>query len=317
MTNPSLLHGWLVLDKPLGLTSTQALGKARRILQASKAGHAGTLDPLATGVLPLAFGEATKLIAHVMDGVKEYEFSVVWGEARNTDDAEGQVTARSDIRPSEAALLTALPQFVGAIRQTPPAFSALKLDGQRAYDLARAGQTVALKDREITIEELKLLDNSKERARLFVRCGKGTYVRALARDLAIKLGTYGYVGQLRRLRSGPFTLAQAIPLDKLEEMGHKGAARQAVLSLLSSLDDILVLSITATQAQQLRRGQTMLMTAQLAEQLKGAHLIPGLQAVAVDDSGIPVAIVGWRSGTWCVVRGFYFTGESDVVGSRA
>jgi tRNA pseudouridine55 synthase len=200
------VHGWLALDKPLGLTSTQALGRARRLLGGKKAGHGGTLDPLATGILPLAFGEATKLIPYVMDGDKEYEFTVRWGEARATDDAEGEVVATSDLRPTEAQIRAALPAFTGVIWQKPPSFSAIKVQGERAYDLARAGEAVDLAAREVLVKKIELIEIIDENSASFrASSGKGMYVRSLARDLAVNLGTCGYVSALRRIKVGPFT----------------------------------------------------------------------------------------------------------------
>ena len=209
------VHGWLILDKPMGLTSTQALGKVRRILNGNKAGHGGTLDPLATGILPLAFGEATKIVPFVMDHDKEYEFTVHWGEQRATDDAEGEVIATSPNRPTEQDIRKALPRFIGTISQTPPAYSAIKIDGERAYDLARAGNAPQMVAREVTIHNLELLGmNGADEALFRVHCGKGTYVRSLGRDLSLFLSTYGYISALRRTRVGPFTLKESISLEK-------------------------------------------------------------------------------------------------------
>ncbi|MCL2469092.1 MAG: tRNA pseudouridine(55) synthase TruB [Alphaproteobacteria bacterium] len=294
------LHGWLVLDKPVGLTSVQALGRARRLLGGGKAGHGGTLDPLASGVLPLAFGEATKIIAHVMDGTKIYEFTVLWGQQRSTDDAEGEIIAVSDARPTEKEVLAALPFFVGDILQTPPAFSALKIAGQRAYDLARKGQEVDLRPRKVQIDRLDLIKADKEGATLRLACGKGTYVRALARDLALKLGSLGYVGALRRLAAGNFGIAQAISVEKLEELAHKGAAQTALLSVGSALDDIPGLTLTASEAQTLRNGNRLLLR---RDQL---HLIkePLIAAFYQEE---PVALVRVENGALCVVRGFRFS----------
>src|SRR5262249_44748996 len=198
--------GWVVRDKPLGMGSTQAVGKVRWLFQAEKAGHGGTLDPLATGVLPIALGEATKTVPFVMDGRKEYRFTLRFGEARSTEDAEGAVTANSDVRPSDEAIRAALPRFLGTIEQMPPAFSALKIDGKRAYDLARAGETVELKPRQVTIERLEFLARPDvDHADFVVACGKGTYIRSLGRDLALALGTVGHLSALRRTVAGPFT----------------------------------------------------------------------------------------------------------------
>lgn len=293
-------HGWLVLDKPEGLSSTQALGKARRLLSGKKAGHGGTLDPLATGLLPLAFGEATKLIPFVMDSDKEYEFTVEWGEQRDTDDAEGKVIAKSDKRPGASDIAKTLPAFLGVIDQTPPVFSAIKLDGERAYDIARSGGVPELSARPVEIHTCELLEIlNSDQARFRVRCGKGMYVRALARDLALKLGTYGYVKELRRTRVGPFQLEQAISLEKLGDLAHKGAALTALLALSAALDDIPALNLTASEAQRLRAGQSILIRPQHGALLDAA-------IVFAEHQGVPVALIAAKAGEFRVVRGFHF-----------
>ena len=211
------ISGWLALDKPIGLTSTQALGKARRFLDAAKAGHGGTLDPLATGILPIAFGEATKTVSFAMDAEKTYRFDVLWGAATATDDLEGEIIARSDVRPGPTEIDDALAGFIGHIEQIPPKFSAIKVNGQRAYDLARANQEVELKSRTVRVDRFERadVDLGPDQARFEVDCGKGTYIRALVRDLALALGTYGHITALRRTRCGPFEEKVAISLDKL------------------------------------------------------------------------------------------------------
>jgi len=249
------IHGWIVLDKPQGLSSAQAVARVRRIVGAAKAGHGGTLDPLATGVLPIALGEATKTVAFVMDGAKTYRFRVAWGEARATDDAEGAVTATSAARPSADAIRAALPAFVGEIEQTPPAYSALKLRGERAYAIARRGESPALAPRRVCIDRLTLLEAEPDGAEFAVDCGKGTYVRSLARDLAKALGTLGYVAALRRTRCGPFRESQAISLDKLDGFVHSAAS--FVLPVATALDDIPALAVTEDEAQRLSRGQSI------------------------------------------------------------
>jgi tRNA pseudouridine55 synthase len=250
-----------VLDKPLGLGSTQAVGKVRRLFSAEKAGHGGTLDPLATGVLPIALGEATKTVPFVMDGRKEYRFTLRLGEARSTDDGEGEVTATSAVRPTDEAIRAALPGFIGQIEQVPPAFSALKVGGQRAYDLARAGQAVDLKPRLVTIERLELMERpDADHADFVVGCGKGTYIRSLGRDLARSLGTVGYLSALRRTAVGPFHEAAAISLSKLETLGHIPPLLGALVPVATALDDIPALALTDTQADQLRHGQPVLLT---------------------------------------------------------
>jgi len=255
------IDGWVVLDKPIGLGSTPAVGKVRRLFGARKAGHGGTLDPLASGVLPIALGEATKTVPFVMDGRKEYQFTLRFGEARSTEDAEGEVTAVSDVRPSDAGIRAALPAFVGEIEQLPPAFSALKVDGRRAYDLARAGETVELKPRRVLIERLEFVGRpDRDNADFVVQCGKGTYIRSLGRDLALALGTIGHLSALRRTAAGPFREAQAISLSKLEALGHIPALFGALAPVATALDDIPAQAVTEAQADRLRQGQPVLLT---------------------------------------------------------
>ena len=249
------ISGWINLDKPLEMTSTQAIGKIRRLLNAQKIGHAGTLDPLATGILPIALGEATKTIPYMQDRIKTYEFTVTWGEQRDTDDAEGQIIATSDHRPSEQDIRSLLPRYTGEIEQIPPLFSAIKVQGARAYDLARAGQILDLKSRIVYIETLTLKACRANEADFEMICGKGTYVRALARDLAEDLGTKGYVSALRRTSVGPFTSANAISLDKLEQMDYVAARNEALLPLHCVLDDIPALQLKQDEAAKLRSGQ--------------------------------------------------------------
>jgi tRNA pseudouridine55 synthase len=255
------IDGWVVLDKPLGMGSTTAVGRVRWLFSAEKAGHGGTLDPLATGVLPIALGEATKTVPFVMDGRKEYRFTLRFGEARSTEDGEGEVTATSDARPTDEAIRQALSRFIGDIEQTPPAFSALKIDGKRAYDLARAGETVELKPRTVRIERLDLLARpDADHADFVVGCGKGTYIRSLGRDLALALGTVGHLSALRRTVAGPFREEAAISLPKLEALGHIPPLLGALAPVATALDDIPALALTETQANQLRHGQPVLLT---------------------------------------------------------
>ena len=262
------VHGWINIDKPVGLGSTLAVGIVRRAFDAQKAGHAGTLDPLASGVLPIALGEATKTVPFVMDGPKSYRFTVRWGEARNTDDGEGAVVATSDRRPTEAGIVGALPDFVGETAQTPPQFSAVKIGGERAYRLARAGETVDLAARPVFIERLELVDIADADHAVFdMDCGKGAYVRSLARDLAVALGTVGHVSCLRRTRNGPFRDCDAIPLEKLQPPRHMGAQDgggaglpaidcAAILQpVAKALDDIPALDVTDSEAARIRNGQ--------------------------------------------------------------
>ncbi|WP_289298325.1 tRNA pseudouridine(55) synthase TruB [uncultured Reyranella sp.] len=255
------IDGWVVLDKPVGLGSTPAVGRVRRLFGAQKAGHGGTLDPLASGILPIALGEATKTVPFIMDGRKEYRFTLRFGEARSTEDAEGEVTATSDARPTDDALRAALPAFVGEIEQMPPAFSALKIDGKRAYDLARAGEAVELKPRRVLIERLELVGRpERDHADFVVGCGKGTYIRSLGRDLAKAVGTVGHLSALRRTVVGPFREAAAISLPKLEALGHIPALFGALAPVATALDDIPALAMTEAQADRLRQGQPVFLT---------------------------------------------------------
>ena len=255
------IDGWVVLDKPVGLGSTPAVSRVRRLFGAQKAGHGGTLDPLASGVLPIALGEATKTVPFVMDGRKEYRFTLRFGEARATEDAEGEITATSEVRPDDAAIAAALAAFRGEIEQMPPAFSALKVDGRRAYDLARAGQAVELKSRKVLIERLEFLGRpDRDHADFRVGCGKGTYIRSLGRDLAAALGTVGHLSMLRRTAAGPFREAAAISLPKLEALGHIPALFGALAPVATALDDIPAQAVTEAQADRLRQGQPVLLT---------------------------------------------------------
>jgi tRNA pseudouridine55 synthase len=256
-----MVHGWLVLDKPAGMTSTQAVGAVRRLFDARKAGHAGTLDPLATGVLPIALGEATKTVPYAVDGTKHYRFAVQWGATTDTDDAEGRITASSELRPSRAAVEALLPRFTGEILQTPPAFSAIKVDGNRAYDLARAGEVVELEARLVQIELLALLDMPDGDTAVFeARCGKGTYVRALARDMGRKLGCLGHLIALRRTRVAPFDEAQAVKLADLETAAEEGedALHRLLLPIEAALHDLAAISVGQNDAARLLRGQAVL-----------------------------------------------------------
>ncbi|MEM1044771.1 MAG: tRNA pseudouridine(55) synthase TruB [Pseudomonadota bacterium] len=268
------VHGWLVLDKPTGMTSNAALAAVKRFYRPKKAGHAGTLDPLATGMLPIAFGEATKTVPFVMDGRKVYRFTVDWGTQTDTDDSEGTPVAHSDLRPDEAAIRDALPAFRGTIDQVPPQFSALKINGERAYDLARDGEMVALDARPVTLHRLDLVDCPNADQAIFeAECGKGTYVRSLARDIGLALGTRGHVSALRRLLVGPFGEEAMISLEKINSLAHS-APREEDLALLlhpveTALDDIPALAINRTEAARLRRGQPILLRGRDAPSVSG------------------------------------------------
>lgn len=259
------VHGWVILDKPVGMTSTHAVAVLKRLFNAKRAGHAGTLDPLASGGLPIALGEATKTVPFVMDGRKRYRFTVCWGEERDTDDTEGQVTQTSPNRPTAEAIRALLPQFTGTILQTPPQYSAIKIQGERAYDMARDGEVVPLQPRPVEIHELTLVEQQgNERSVFEAECGKGTYVRALARDMGRILGCYGHICALRRTICGPFTEHDMIPLADLEALcdraaSGEGSLADALLPVETALDDIPALAVTRADAARLHRGQAVLL----------------------------------------------------------
>jgi len=301
------VHGWAVVDKPEGPTSTHVVSALRRAFDARKAGHAGTLDPLGSGVLPVAFGEATKTVAHLVEATKEYRFTIRWGEARATDDREGAVVATSARRPERADIERALTGFHGEIAQVPPAYSAIKIGGARAYDLAREGARVDLKPRAVRVERLVLVAMpSGDEAVFEMTCGKGTYVRALARDLAERLGTVGHVAALRRLRVGPFTEPQAVPFDKLVASGGLlGNSPPALhpevpylLPLQTALDDIPALAVSSNDAVRLRQGQAVLSRGRDAPPVKGT--------VCAMLRGEPVALCEVRAGELQPTRVFNF-----------
>lgn len=292
-------HGWIILDKPRGLGSTQAVGAVKRNLRKggfakTKVGHGGTLDPLAEGVLPIALGEATKLAGRMLDASKIYEFTVKFGEETDTLDTEGEVVERSDVRPSIEAVGAVLPDFTGPIEQVPPAYSALKVDGKRAYDLARAGETVELKTRSVTIHSLAMSagPHGRDEVTLTAHVSKGTYIRSLARDIARALGTCGHVTYLRRTKAGPFTQAQAISLDKLNEIANGAQLSDLLLPLETGLDDIPALNLDQTDAQAVQQGRV----------LSGMPQPSGLYCAMLDLR--PVALMEIEDGTARVVRGF-------------
>lgn len=275
------INGWINVDKPVGMTSAACVNRVRRVIDAAKLGHAGTLDPAASGVLPIALGEATKTMPFVVDTHKQYVFTVNWGERRDTDDDQGRVVETADRWPSEADIRAALPNFTGEIIQVPPAFSAIKVDGVRAYTLARAGEEVVLAARQISILSFELLDIvDRDCARFAVKSGKGAYMRALARDLASALGTCGHLSGLRRSSVGPFTEATAISLEKLEELGHSAAVFPTLLPIETALDGIPALALSVKEAAQLRNGQAVpIMRPHDREQIE-----------AVGDDGIVLAV---------------------------
>ena len=302
------MHGWIILDKPLGLGSTQAVSAVKRALRDSgydvgkrgiKVGHGGTLDPLATGVLPIALGEATKLAGRMLDSDKVYEFTVAFGAQTDTLDLEGKVTAESDVRPTFDEVTAILSHFTGPIKQVPPAYSALKVDGERAYDLARDGKTVELPARDVTIHNLWMTGSGQfvadpgfSEITLEAHVSKGTYIRSLARDIAIALHTVGHVTDLRRTKAGPFTLADAISLDKLSELGQARALEDKLLPLRAGLDDIPALPLSPDQAGLLRQGRVLI----------GIDAADGATFATLHD--VPVALVEVSGGEVRVVRGF-------------
>ena len=282
------INGWMVIDKAEGMTSTDVVTRVKRLTQAQKVGHGGTLDPLASGVLPVAIGEATKLSGRMLDADKAYEFTIGFGTQTDTLDGEGVVIATSDVRPTQDEIEAVLPRFTGPIAQMPPAYSALKVDGKRAYDLARAGEEVTLAARQVTIRSLTLVGPDTIAARV----SKGTYIRSLARDIALALGTVGHVTMLRRTKAGPFTLESAISLDNLGEIAKARTLEQHLLPLTAGLDDIPALSVSPDQARALRQGRKLI----------GIAATSGL-ALAMDGE-IPVALVESDGPELRVVRGF-------------
>lgn len=252
------INGWLIIDKPQGMGSTDVVNVTRRLLNANKNGHAGTLDPFATGVLPIAFGEATKLIPFVTDGKKEYEFVLTFGVSTNTDDVEGEVVGESDFIPNKEQILNILPQFIGKITQVPPMYSAIKINGKRAYALARAGKEVNIPPREVEIYYLELLEQiSRKSFRFRVGCSKGTYVRTLGKDIALKLGTLGHLTELRRTKCAVFSLDDTILLENLKKMVHSDEAKKVLLPVITALRDIAELALTEADAAKLRQGQAI------------------------------------------------------------
>ncbi len=282
------VHGWVVLDKPVGMTSTHAVSVIKRLYAAKRAGHAGTLDPLASGCLPIALGEATKTVPFVVDSRKTYAFTIRWGEERDTDDGEGRIVATSALRPDAAAIRALLPRFIGTIEQIPPRFSAVKIDGERAYDLARDGEIVELAPRAVTIHRLDLVDMPDgDHAALTAVCGKGTYIRALARDLGRALGVLGHVSALRRSQVGPFEEADLIPLEQVEALCHRAAAGEGhladtLLPIETALDDIPALAVSPADAARLTRGQAALLRGRDATIFRGmVQVASGGQLLAI------------------------------------
>jgi len=306
----SPVNGWVVIDKPLGITSTQVVGIVRRLFDAQKAGHAGTLDPMATGVLAIALGEATKTVPYAMDASKTYRFTACWGEGRDSDDAEGAVTGTSPVRPTHEQIEAALPAFTGEISQVPPIYSAIKVQGERAYDLARGGETVTLEPRTVFIEEARLISTpDADHAEFEILCGKGTYVRAWVRDMARHLGTLGYVCELRRTRIGGFCAETAIGLEKLKALGHGPAAFEHLRPISTALDGIPALAVTGPDAVRLKSGNSVLVRANIFARLVDAVSGDDLQGLTVFCStteGEPVALAALEQGELRPFRVFNF-----------
>ena len=305
------VHGWIVLDKEVGMTSTQAVGAIKRLFSCKRAGHAGTLDPLASGCLPIALGEATKTVPFVMDGRKTYSFTVRWGEERDTDDADGRVVAVSDARPDRAAIEALLPRYTGTVSQVPPQYSAIKIDGERAYDLARDGETVDLEARPVEIHRLELVNvPDADHAEFRAECGKGTYVRSLARDIGRALECLGHIKALRREAVGSFSQNDMISLEQLTAMCHRAAAGEAsladaLLPVETALDDIPALAVARADAARLQRGQAVLLRGRDAPIFRGT--------VYVTVSGQLVALSEVDRGEIVPKRVFNLAG---LVGSR-
>jgi tRNA pseudouridine55 synthase len=308
------VHGWVVLDKPIGMTSTHAVAIVKRLFQAKRAGHAGTLDPLATGGLPIAIGEATKTVPFVMDGRKRYRFTVAWGEERDTDDTEGRVVRTSGMRPTPEAIKALLPRFTGLIEQIPPQYSAIKVQGERAYDLARDGERVELQPRPVEIHELTFTEQLDNSHSVFeAECGKGTYVRALARDIGQILGCFGHICALRRTLVGPFGENDMIPLEQLEALcdraaSGEGSLADALLPVETALDDIPALAVTRADAARLHRGQAVLLRGRDAPNCSGT--------VYVTVAGRLLALAEIDNGELIPKRVFNLTGLTARSGSQ-
>jgi len=299
------VSGWVCLDKPYDLTSTQAVSRVRRAFNAQKAGHAGTLDPLATGVLPIALGEATKTVPYLMDADKTYRFTIAWGRATATFDREGETTGVSGVRPAPEAVAAALPQFLGEIAQVPPAFSAVRVNGERAYDLARAGHEPDLKARLVVIHAARVTAApDADHVEIEMDCGKGVYVRAVVRDLALRLGACGHVAALRRTRVGAFTDVRAIALETLEDFGHKARRQEALLPVETALDDIPALAVTDEDAFRLKQGRPIVLVPRQVEALK-ARLAPGSRTVSAMAGGKVAALCEMRAGRLEPARVFH------------
>ncbi len=306
------VSGWINLDKPSGMTSTQAVSKVRRLLDAQKAGHAGTLDPLATGVLPIALGEATKTVPFLVDADKAYSFTLAWGRSTATCDSEGETIAESEVRPSAKAAAAALEGFVGEILQIPPDYSAVKVGGERAYDLARKGTPLDLKARPVVIHAARVASvPDDDHIQIEIECGKGTYVRALARDLSAKLGACGHVSQLRRTRVGRFTAADSISVESLEDFCNRGAGLKALLPVETALDDIPAMAMTQEDAFRLSQGRAVVLLPRQVETLQARLQSRAIgdkdvaRTVLATDQGRALALCEMRAGRLQPVRLFH------------
>ncbi len=304
------VHGWVIVDKPIGVTSTQVVAKVRRVFEAQKAGHAGTLDPMATGVLAVALGEATKTVPYAMDAEKTYTFTARWGEGRDSDDTEGAVTGTSDKRPTRAEIEAIIPQFQGLISQVPPSYSAIKVDGERAYDIARDGDTVELEARTVFVRQVRLLAiPDPDHAEFEMHCGKGTYVRAWVRDVGLALGCLGHVSALRRTRVGSFHVEEAVRLDSLEGFMHSPAAFEHLRPISTALDGIPALAVTGPDAVRLKSGNPILIRPNMFARITESHTGDDLQGLTVYCStgeGDAVALTTFEAGELRPFRVFNF-----------
>jgi tRNA pseudouridine55 synthase len=304
------VHGWVIVDKPIGVTSTQVVAKVRRIFEAQKAGHAGTLDPLATGVLAVALGEATKTVPYAMDAEKTYTFTACWGESRDSDDTEGAVTGTSDKRPTRAEIEEIIQKFQGLITQIPPSYSAIKVDGERAYDIARDGEVVELEARTVFVRQVQLLGiPDPDHAEFEMHCGKGTYVRAWVRDMGQALGCLGHVSALRRTRVGSFHVDDAVRLDSLEAFMHSPAAFEHLRPISTALDGIPALAVTGPDAVRLKSGNPILIRPAMFARITESHSGDDLQGLTVycsSGEGEPVALTCFEAGELKPFRVFNF-----------
>ena len=308
------VHGWVILDKPQGMTSTQAVAAVRRIFDARKAGHAGTLDPMATGILAIALGEATKTVPYAMEAEKTYRFTATWGEGRDSDDAEGAVTGICEKRPSRTEIEAVLPRFTGILDQAPPAYSAIKIAGERAYDLARDGEEVVLEPRRVEVFEARLLETQPDRAEFEIRCGKGTYVRSWVRDIALALGTLGHVSALRRTRLGAWQEKDAVGLDTLTPFMHSPAAFGYLRPLSTALDGIPALAVSGPDTVRIRSGNPILIRANLFARMQegfGEGELPGRTVYLKNEEGSPVALAEIAEGELRPFRVFNFSTNMD------